>query len=75
MIDIETFATLPAKTCFMFLTDGQGLTNWMDPATHFFPVPALFTIFFLKERYYGILRKLLVAARHLAEESFLYHNS
>jgi hypothetical protein len=39
MIDIQTFATLPAKACFVLLTDGQGLPKRMDPAMHLFPNP------------------------------------
>jgi len=35
MIDIQTFATLPAKACFVLLTDGQGLPNRMNPTVHF----------------------------------------
>jgi hypothetical protein len=49
MIDIQTFATLPAKTCFVFLADGQGLPNRMDSAMHLFSALVTYRVFFVKE--------------------------
>jgi len=49
MIDIQTFATLPAKACFVFLADGQGLPNRMDPAMHLFPILISYMILFVKQ--------------------------
>jgi len=45
MIDIQTFATLPAKACFVLLADGQRLLNWMDPATHLSNILNLHEVF------------------------------
>jgi len=63
VIDIQTFATLPAKACFVLLTDGQGLPNRMDPATHLFPILIPRMVFFVKQSSLRDIENFLVSFR------------